>query len=90
MYKSIAKTDVQDVIIFCGPPGCGKSTFYRLFLSLNYLRINNDTIGTPAKSLKLFGEALKQKEKPNVVIDNTNSSIENRKKFIDIAKNNGV
>jgi predicted kinase len=38
----------------------------------------------------LFGEALKQKEKPNVVIDNTNSSIENRKKFIDIAKNNGV
>lgn len=54
------------------------------------MRINNDTLGTPAKSLKFFGEVLKQKIKPNVVIDNTNSSIENRKKFIEIAKNNGV
>lgn len=34
------------MIIFCGPPGSGKSTFWNNYLKDNYFRVNRDTLKT--------------------------------------------
>lgn len=35
----------QELVVFCGPPGAGKSTFYHKFLKpLDYERVNQDTL----------------------------------------------
>jgi bifunctional polynucleotide phosphatase/kinase len=39
------KTNVKDIILFCGPPGAGKSTFYWRYLKpLGYERVNQDVL----------------------------------------------
>jgi bifunctional polynucleotide phosphatase/kinase len=41
------KTSELDVVLFCGPPGAGKSTFYWDFLKpLGYERVNQDILKT--------------------------------------------
>lgn len=53
------KTNKQDIVIFCGPPGAGKSTFYwRHLKPLGYERVNQDTLKTRAKCLKAAAELL--------------------------------
>ena len=37
------------MIIFCGPPGGGKSTFWQNYLSNDYARVNRDTLKTKEK-----------------------------------------
>lgn len=43
--KAKAQSDEQEVIIFVGPPGAGKSTFWQNHLK-TYIRVNNDTLKT--------------------------------------------
>lgn len=53
------KTNKQDIVLFCGPPGAGKSTFFWKFLQpLGYERINQDILKTRPKCLKAADEAL--------------------------------
>jgi len=43
----MGKLNELDVVIFCGSPGAGKSTFYWTFLRpLGYERVNQDILRT--------------------------------------------
>ena len=45
--NTFQKTSPVDVVLFCGSPGSGKSTFYwRQLLPLGYERVNQDTLKT--------------------------------------------
>ena len=72
-----------EVVIFVGSPGSGKSTFWKTYFS-SYERVNNDTLKTPAKCLKVCSESLAQKK--SVVIDNTNSSKHTRSPYLQLCK----
>lgn len=75
----------KEVIIMCGYPGSGKSYYTKNYIiPCNYVYINQDTLGTFKKCLKVLEIELKNKH--NVVIDNTNPDIEKRKEIITIAK----
>lgn len=75
----------QNMIVLTGSPASGKSTLTKILSTENeYSVVSQDTLKTPAKCKKmlnkLFNEGL------DVVIDNTNATIKNRKVWIDIAK----
>lgn len=39
--------NAQEIVVLCGSPGAGKSTFYRRYLApLGYSRVNQDTLKT--------------------------------------------
>ncbi len=44
MIKSIPQTIEQEMLIFVGSPGAGKSVLYQNYFSKDYLRINNDAL----------------------------------------------
>ena len=49
----VFETEGRNVVLFCGPPGAGKSTFYRKLLEpLGYERINQDTLVTFVPSFR--------------------------------------
>ncbi len=66
-------SEKQEMIIFMGSPGSGKSTFYHAHLT-SYTRINQDQLGTKEKCIKACQQALA--EKKSVVIDNLNQTKE--------------
>ena len=70
-------------MIAVGGPGSGKSTFVTKFLP-KYFRVNNDTLKTKEKCMKVCKELLVDGK--SVVIDNTNPTADVRKRYIDIAK----
>lgn len=68
----------------CGSPGSGKSTFYWTKLKrLGYERINQDTLKTRDKCLKVASEMLAQSK--SVAIDNTNADQETRAVWVQLA-----
>lgn len=73
----------QEMIIFVGSPGAGKSTFWHNHLS-DYVRVNNDTLKTKEKCMKVARQALK--EGKSCVIDNTNKDADIRKRYTAIAE----
>ena len=75
------------MILFCGAPGSGKSTFWQSYLK-DYVRVNNDELKTPEKCKKVADAALSQGK--SVVIDNTNKTFEQRSRYIPIAKKYNV
>lgn len=53
------KTNEKDIVLFCGPPGAGKSTFFWTRLKpLGYERVNQDALKTRAKCFKAAAEFL--------------------------------
>lgn len=57
------KKNKQDLVIFCGPPGAGKSTFFERHLKdLGYHRINQDTLKTREKCLQTAKQLLDEGE----------------------------
>ena len=45
--QPFVKKNEQDIVLFCGSPGAGKSTFYwKLLQPLGYARVNQDTLKT--------------------------------------------
>ncbi|RDA85857.1 hypothetical protein CP532_4904 [Ophiocordyceps camponoti-leonardi (nom. inval.)] len=79
----------RDVILFCGPPGAGKSTFYRNHLQpLGYERINQDTLKSREKCVRTAKELLS--DGCSVVIDNTNADPETRAIWVGLAKKSGI
>ncbi|KAG6020747.1 hypothetical protein E4U41_002738 [Claviceps citrina] len=77
--------DTQDMILFLGQPGAGKSTFFNKFLKqLGYQRVNQDTLGTLPKCVDRAKDLLGQGK--SVVIDNTNRSVKTRGVWVAVAK----
>ncbi|GAM17837.1 hypothetical protein SAMD00019534_010120 [Acytostelium subglobosum LB1] len=79
----------QEMIVLCGWPASGKSTFSKTHLvPAGYGWVNRDTMGDPKKCLKAAIQFLSQGK--SVVIDNTNPMPSGRKEYIDAAKAAGV
>eukprot|EP00917_Polyrhabdina_sp_WS-2016_P020185 GHVP01043224.1.p1 GENE.GHVP01043224.1~~GHVP01043224.1.p1 ORF type:complete len:418 (-),score=78.81 GHVP01043224.1:1154-2407(-) len=77
----------QEVVMLIGPPGSGKSRFCRTNLS-HYERVNQDSLGTRKKceaALKAFLQ-----EKKSVVIDCQNETVDARKLYISICKEQNI
>jgi predicted kinase len=70
----------MQAIIFIGIQGSGKSTVYKEYFFDSHLRISMDLLNTRNKERKLmeYARAVQQK----VVIDNTNPSASERKRYI--------
>ena len=55
------KKNDKDMVLFCGPPGAGKSTFYwRHLKPLGYERVNQDMLKSRAKCFKVAAEYLEE------------------------------
>lgn len=56
---SFEKKHSQEMVVFCGPPGAGKSTLFKRVLSpIGFERINQDTLKTRDKCLQVAKECL--------------------------------
>lgn len=83
------KTNDKDIVLFCGPPGAGKSTFYWRYLKpLGYERVNQDLLKTKDKCLKAAREHLEEGD--SVAVDNTNADPETRGQWIELAQKHKV
>jgi bifunctional polynucleotide phosphatase/kinase len=80
------KYNLKEIVLLVGLPGCGKSTIVRNYFN-NYRKISLDDIKNKKKMMELYKEYIIHGFQ--VIIDNTNYNIQNRKEFIDIAKQYG-
>lgn len=70
------KNDVE-LVLFCGSPGAGKSTFYWSYMQpLGYERVNQDLLKSRDKCIKVATQLVEDKQ--SVVVDNTNADKETR------------
>jgi predicted kinase len=76
----------MEAIIFCGIQATGKTTFFKEKFFKTHIRISLDQLNTRNKELR-FIETCILTFQP-FVIDNTNPSLEERAKYIAIAKAN--
>ncbi|KAK2749643.1 hypothetical protein FQN57_005865 [Myotisia sp. PD_48] len=82
---SFSKKNDQELVIFCGSPGSGKSTFYWKYLEpLNYERVNQDILKSRPKCLKVAKGYLQSGQ--SVAVDNTNADVATRGDWISLAK----
>jgi len=78
-------SDGVELVIFVGSPGSGKSTFYHnYFKNKGYGHVNQDTLKTEQKCVKVMEDFLSNKN--SCVIDNTNPKKEKRAVFIKAAE----
>ena len=69
--------------------GSGKTFLYRkLFSDDLFVHINQDTLGTKAKCLKMAAEGLAAGK--SVIIDNTNPDKSTRREYVKLAKKNSI
>ncbi|CAO2658788.1 Nn.00g065110.m01.CDS01 [Neocucurbitaria sp. VM-36] len=79
------KPDTADIVLFCGSPGAGKSSFYWTHLQpLGYGRVNQDILKTRERCVKA-ATALIEEGTP-VVVDNTNADPETRAVWVKLAQ----
>lgn len=76
------------LVILCGLPGSGKSTYALNLSTQGYVVVNQDTLGSANKCKEVALEALKKGI--NVVIDRTNIDKRQRKRWTDLAKSANV
>jgi predicted kinase len=74
----------MQMILFTGIPGSGKSTFYKEYFFHTHLRVNLDMLRTRNRENRLLNFCF-QTSMP-LVVDNTNVTIADRKKYIDLAR----
>ncbi|KAL5337001.1 polynucleotide kinase 3 phosphatase-domain-containing protein [Aspergillus crustosus] len=78
-----------ELVIFCGSPAAGKSTFYWNYLEpLDYERVNQDILRSRLKCIKVAKEHLAAKK--SVAVDNTNADLDTRAQWVDVAKEANV
>jgi len=83
---SILKNGTKDMILLVGPTACGKSTFAEEFKDTHSI-VNQDTLKSKKKCIKECNRLILKKS--NIIIDNTNSSIDTRKEYIQKGLDNG-
>lgn len=74
----------MEIIVLCGIPASGKSTFCEKELKDNFEVISLDYLRDRGKELRTINECLAQGK--SFVIDNTNITKEDRERYIDIAR----
>ncbi|MCJ1286991.1 hypothetical protein MMC26_006338 [Xylographa opegraphella] len=83
------KINKLDIVIFCGSPGAGKSTFYWNKLQpLGYERVNQDSLKTRDRCLKVAFDHLSFGR--SVAVDNTNADPATRASWVELAQKVGV
>lgn len=77
----------KEFIVIMGPPGAGKTEFVtkNILPYKKYTYINQDLIGTKAKTLEELNKAME--EGKSIVVDATNPSLDVRKQYIKLAVN---
>ncbi|KAF2441653.1 PNK3P-domain-containing protein [Karstenula rhodostoma CBS 690.94] len=79
------RAESLEIVLFCGSPGAGKSSFYwRHLQPLGYARVNQDILKTREKCMRAAEELIG--EGTSVAIDNTNADIETRAHWTALAK----
>lgn len=76
----------KEAIIFIGIQASGKSNYYRHYFS-EHVHVNLDTLHTRNKENLLLQECIG--EEKSFVVDNTNPTMQDREKYIRLAKENG-
>ncbi|KAF2467058.1 PNK3P-domain-containing protein [Lindgomyces ingoldianus] len=85
VLSSFTKMSGVEIVLFCGSPGAGKSSFYWRHLEpLGYGRVNQDILKTRDKCLKTTAALVE--EGTSVVVDNTNADIETRSHWTALAE----
>ncbi|KAL4900573.1 hypothetical protein BDW74DRAFT_170757 [Aspergillus multicolor] len=80
-----SRTSPLELVIFCGSPGAGKSTFFWDYLKpLDYERVNQDILKSRPKCIKVAKAHLAARM--SVVVDNTNADQDTRAQWIEVAK----
>lgn len=77
----------MEAVIFCGIQATGKTTFYNRNYAATHRLISLDQLKTRIKEDKALLECVQAKLP--FVVDNTNTTVEKRKKYIELAKKNG-
>ena len=77
----------KTVVILMGLQGSGKSTFYRMHLSEDFVRVNLDTLKTRYQEKLLIEECLNLQK--SFAVDNTNPMRADRERYISVAKEHG-
>jgi bifunctional polynucleotide phosphatase/kinase len=89
-----AKTNALEIVVFCGSPGAGKSTFFQTYLvPQGYVRVNQDILKTRDRCVRAARDALTHPdpaERRSVAVDNTNADVLTRAVWIGLAKSLGV
>ncbi|XP_076242930.1 polynucleotide kinase 3'-phosphatase [Calliopsis andreniformis] len=80
-------SDTQEIILMVGCPASGKSHFVKNYLS-HYGYVNRDTLGSWQKCISMVEKHLN--EKNSVVVDNINTDVATRQRYIDVAKKHKV
>lgn len=82
MYK---KRNVQELVVFCGSPGAGKSSFYwKMLQPQGFERVNQDILKTRERCLKVARGHLEQGL--SVAVDNTNRDRQARAHWVKMAR----
>lgn len=85
----IVKKHSLDLVLFCGSPGAGKSTFYwKHMKDIGYERVNQDILGSRKACIQAATQLLQ--EGRSVVVDNTNADIDTRAQWVELASKFGV
>lgn len=77
----------MECIIFIGIQASGKSTFYKEKFFTTHMRINLDMLRTRNREDIFLAASIKAKQ--SFVVDNTNPTFDDRKKYIGLAKEYG-
>ncbi len=89
-FSGLANND-QDLnmqaVIFTGIQGSGKSYFYRKFFFHTHMRINLDMLRTRNREQHFLQTCIQTRTR--FVVDNTNSTIDQRRVYIEAAKKAG-
>jgi predicted kinase len=76
----------MEAVIFIGIQGSGKSSFYKKQFIDSHIRINLDMLKTRHREQIILQACLEAKQR--FVIDNTNPTVEDRSRYIQLAKQN--
>ena len=77
----------MEMIVFVGCQGAGKSTFYRERFFNTHVRVNLDMLKARNRERLLVRACLDMQQR--FVIDNTNPTVEDRKRYFDLANGSG-
>ena len=77
----------MQAILFCGIQASGKSTFYRSRFFDTHVRISMDLLGTRNKETQFIAKCVELQQR--FVIDNTNPTVAERARYVEMLRGSG-